>query len=214
MHHRAKRLILGLGPGRCGTVSLAHLLAYQNNCAATHENKPWLPWKEDYEAMKKNLYSVLARPAYYVADVGMYWLKYLSTVFAMHPECKAICLVRPVEDIAASFVRKTNNNPKRNHWTDAEWDKTRECPLNQWDKVFPTYPDIPPERKYDACLRYAKEYYEIMQQISEKHSRKIMYVKTSAMFSDPETQLPVLKWAGFAQPVIVTGIHKNTTVKP
>ena len=39
-----KKIIFGLGTGRCGTVSLSHLLNEQSNAYFTHERPFLMPW--------------------------------------------------------------------------------------------------------------------------------------------------------------------------
>ena len=38
------RVLLGIGTGRCGTLSLADLLSHQPGTRVTHECRPTLPW--------------------------------------------------------------------------------------------------------------------------------------------------------------------------
>lgn len=43
--HLNQHIILGLGSGRCGTLSLAHVLNRQPGVQVSHEERPRLPWK-------------------------------------------------------------------------------------------------------------------------------------------------------------------------
>jgi hypothetical protein len=49
-----KNTIIGLGTGRCGSMSLTNLLSFQGNCLVSHEigGRPWLPWKRDTKPLQ------------------------------------------------------------------------------------------------------------------------------------------------------------------
>lgn len=40
-----QRIVLGMGSGRCGTLTLAQVLSRQPGVAVSHEDPPLLPWQ-------------------------------------------------------------------------------------------------------------------------------------------------------------------------
>ena len=61
-----KKIIFGLGTGRCGTMSLSKLLSHQKNSIISHElgGLPWLSWKKDknfkFSATRKKILAIAA----------------------------------------------------------------------------------------------------------------------------------------------------------
>ena len=50
-----RRLVIGLGTGRCGTVSLSRLLNAQPDAQVRHELRPYLPWAVDEALLARKL---------------------------------------------------------------------------------------------------------------------------------------------------------------
>ena len=77
-----KKVILGIGTGRCGTVSLSHLLNKQKDSRFSHELKikiekktdysTPLPWKCNDKAFNSAWNSILNYDGNYVGDVSMF----------------------------------------------------------------------------------------------------------------------------------------------
>ena len=158
------QLVIGLGPGRCGSTSLAAMLGTVSNSCCTHESPPvifWNPLSEQVDfhikrfRMLTNFYSL-------VADVSHWWLNSIEQVFDQFPEAKAIGLIRDPDDCAMSFMRiqgfgKGSFNP----WTargNGFWRS------GHWDPTYPSYPPpshakkSPDRGKLELVTRYVKEY--------------------------------------------------------
>lgn len=111
-----KRLIIGLGSGRCGTTSLAHLLNIQDDSNITHEDhvEGIFGLTRDSEASLALfcLVDILARNSFTVGDIGYHWLKFIPTLMAFKGDKRFICLKRDKEETINSFVnypiQKTN----------------------------------------------------------------------------------------------------------
>ena len=106
------RIIIGLGTGRCGTVSLKHLLAMQLHTQATHETM-LLPHKYNEHKYVQYMRKLYNRKFRIAADVALWNLPYVTTILAEYPSTKFICLKRDKEETIQSFMRKTKNG--RNH---------------------------------------------------------------------------------------------------
>lgn len=113
-----KKLIIGLGSGRCGTGSLAILLNMQPTACVTHEGFVPLPWIKSFTHFKFNFEFIInTYPGNFVGDVAFYHLPYVEWYMSYNPETKFVCLKRDKQDTLKSFIRlsdKFNNN----HFTD------------------------------------------------------------------------------------------------
>ena len=114
-----KKVILGIGTGRCGTVSLSDLLNKQENASFSHElkiklqkavdyNAP-LPWEYDQKVFDRAWNSVLHYDGQYVGDVAMFWLPYLEKLFVMTEDVKVICLQREKEEVVKKYKPTKKN---------------------------------------------------------------------------------------------------------
>lgn len=133
-------IIIGLGTGRCGTQSLAHLLNLQKNAIVTHEKNPDdITWKGSQDIILSNLkefeltlqtgkseLSISHLPGNkdaikkienithieIVGDVGFYYLKYVDIILQHNPSVKFICLQRDEEDTVQSYINKSNGSKR------------------------------------------------------------------------------------------------------
>lgn len=153
-------VILGIGTGRCGTVSLARLLDAQPGVICTHEDQPYLPWhfnwenEADWEAFHIHVarFRQKQSKAKMVGDVAFYWLPYLHEMLSSFPGLKVICLKRDRDETIASYMKKTRG---RNHWMPHDGSQWRLDPT--WDPCYPKYPDA--QTKEEAIGRYWDDYY-------------------------------------------------------
>jgi len=53
-----RKLIIGLGTGRCGTMSLSKLLSMQENTIVSHETGTPLPWDFDLASLQKKSFLI------------------------------------------------------------------------------------------------------------------------------------------------------------
>lgn len=172
-----KQLIIGLGTGRCGTVSLYRLLDSQKNSDINHESKPLLTWKFSKKAIDSKLKQILKRNRKYVGDVAFYYLPYVEYILNKYSGTKFICLKRPKEEVIGSFVEHTNKL-NWNHWINHDgkkWKKT-----GAWDKCFPKY-NI--KRKDEAIKKYWKEYYKEVNKLVKKYPKNIKVFETKILNS-------------------------------
>ena len=88
-----KTMVIGLGSGRCGTVSLRDLLKYQG-FDATHEME-LMPWTPNYMLCDQVIQKIVGRKNDLVSDIGYYYLPYVENILGQrHQMTKFVCLKR------------------------------------------------------------------------------------------------------------------------
>lgn len=152
-----KKLILGLGTGRCGTHSLKSLLNLQESFNVTHEmgDVPFMPWDFNKSAVDLYISKILSYEGQNCGDVAFWILPYVEYIISKYPHSKFICLKRNKKETIASFSKKTK---KRNHWQHHIDDRYNKCP---WDKCFP---------KYSCESKKKKHYHFIMMNTIINHA--------------------------------------------
>jgi len=207
-----KKLIYGLGSGRCGTASLAYLMSLQESTHSSHELFPILPWKGDIEALTLK-WTAMDHQAHLfdsVFDAGIYYLPYVQSLISGWKDhqyaqdrydLRFICLKREKGEVVKSFLRKfknQKNNPLQDH-SDPELVK------NEWDLSFPKYNDVTLE---EAIGFFYDDYYEIAHQY-EKHNTEIFRIFNTESLNSEEGVKKILSFAGYENPVIKTNIQKR-----
>jgi len=158
---RKKKLVFGLGTGRCGTVSLSVILNTSKDSFIAHEgantyrkNRPYskLPWDKDLSLLHANLDKILNQNQSIVGDVAFYYLPYVEEIIKAYPYAKFICLKRQKIATVNSYMAKTK---QRNHWqirtSSSKWNRD-----SAWDPCFPKYNA---KNKEEAISMYWDEYY-------------------------------------------------------
>jgi hypothetical protein len=154
-----KRIIIGCGTGRCGTVSFSILLQYQG-IESTHEYMR-MPWIYDKRRFNYVLHHITSRIQNIVADTAFYYLPYVETLISRYkPFIKIVCLKRDMNDTVNSYMNKTTG---RNHWCDDGKSKKD----SRWDDCYPFYSDITNKRL--AIERYYTEYYNVASLYQNKY---------------------------------------------
>ena len=73
-----KTIFIGCGTGRCGTTSLAKLIAGCDGAVCYHERRPLLPWVFNAELFQERLKWLSTATARIIGDVAYYYLPYLE----------------------------------------------------------------------------------------------------------------------------------------
>jgi|688.fasta_scaffold344887_2 hypothetical protein len=146
------QLVIGLGSGRCGTHSLAHLLNQQSAAKVYHERVDHqICWHGSEQAVHAFLDEAIAQTEFQlIGDVAFYYLPYVEAILARQPGVKFICLQRACTETVVSYLQKTSG---RNHWMAHDG---KNWQLSVWDDCYPKYavPD-----KESALTLYWYEYY-------------------------------------------------------
>ena len=169
---KEKQLIIGLGSGRSGTVSLAHLLNSQPNSYFIHEGffrenpkhvlrmyGDLLPWNID--ALKLDTFldklEIKSGDSRMYGCVASYFLPYVEIIHKKVPSAVFICLKRDKEETIQSFKLKSG----KNHWS-----QNADVGSSIWDMIHPKYDtqDID-----EALGNYWDEYYAKASQLAQKY---------------------------------------------
>lgn len=170
----SQRFILGIGSGRCGTLSLAHVLAAQPQTQATHEDPPLLPWIPDPNRPVIEQRFVRWRRKFknaaVVADVASFYLPYVEQAIAHEPDLRVVCLKRPREEVVESFCKWLDGTHPLNinHWAERPSVGWHHDPI--WTRIFPQY-EI--EDREQGIRRYWDEYYARVDELAARFSENI-----------------------------------------
>ena len=153
-----KQLIISIGTGRCGSVSLSKFLSAQESISVLHEGRldshkirKLIKWGNDEKNLFEWLEFLLSLDENkFVGDTGMYYLPYIEQIIDKYPQVKIIVMERDKGEVVKSYIKKTTG---RNHWFDhdgKEWDKD-----DKWDPCYPKYDIINKEK---ALEKYWEDY--------------------------------------------------------
>jgi hypothetical protein len=129
------KLIIGMGTGRCGTLSIAEILS-RAGVPTTHElsgTQQYGPiyWKDDWKSVNESLrYKCTLGEK--IGDVSLWWLPYVPRIRKHFPSAKFFALRRDKLETINSFLRKTGfTNQYMAHWCE------NPPSPHPWDKCFP-----------------------------------------------------------------------------
>lgn len=197
-----KTFILGLGTGRCGTVSLASLLSAQDDSDISHELSPNLDWAFNLQQITKRFELITNRDSQFVGDISFYNLNYVDHISrkcqALNIPLKILHIYRDKAEVVQSYMIKTLG---RNHWylhDNTNWKRDA-----TWDSCYPKY-DIP--SKVKAIARYYDDYI----------ARCDAYVKKYNIYSLDVQELnsemgvgKLLEFCCFTNKKVITHVRKN-----
>jgi hypothetical protein len=184
------QLVIGLGPGRCGSTSLAAMLGTVTNSCCTHETPPPLFWNPQSAQIDFHIrrFRMLTNYHSLVADVSHWWLNSIERVLDQFPAAKAIGLIRDPDDCAISFMRiqgygKGSFNPWAGRgnafWRSGHWDPTYPS------YSLPSYAHKNPDRaKLELITRYVKEYNEQLERLAKNAPDRVKLVRTEELSRD------------------------------
>src|SRR5699024_1258842 len=198
-----KKLIFGLGTGRCGTVSLSTLLNQQKGANITHEFKPVLPWEFSQHHIDEKLENNVNRKEKYVGDVAFYYLPYVNYIISKYTNVNFICLKRDKKQVIDSYLRKTKG---RNHWINHYGALWRSDPV--WDKCYPNYKTF---SKRKGIGKYWNYYYRQIRSLRKNHPDNVIITDMNKSLNTREGVLKLLNFAGFKNKdrIVTQKIKKN-----
>ncbi|NKC11942.1 MAG: hypothetical protein GKR94_06990 [Gammaproteobacteria bacterium] len=179
-------VILGIGTGRCGTLSLATLLNAQEGAAVTHERFSYeLKWEATESTRQARVRDIIKSSGEgMIGDVHSAWLPYVEHALAASQDVKIICLRRARAAVIQSFLDWLD---PVEHWTPAKETKSL------WSDCFPTYPDLHDRR--EALSRYWDAYYVRVSQLMRHYPRRIRVFNTQDLNAPPGIER-ILSFAG------------------
>jgi hypothetical protein len=195
------RVVIGLGPGRCGSTSLSGMLGTIPKSCCTHETPSLISWIPESEQIEFHIrrFRVLTRYFSVVSDVAHWWLNVVGKVFDEFPEARAIGLLRDPAECAVSFMRiqgfgKGTFNP----WAVPG---NRLWLAGPWDATYPSYPvptyagKNPDRAKHALVTRYVTEYNSQMKMLAADAPTRFLLVRTERL-SRVHIQNEIFRFAG------------------
>lgn len=196
-----RRLIVGLGTGRCGTHSLAKLLSIQPETVAFHQPLPCLPWQidEDAFAVTRRTVDEAFGQAPIVGLVGWYYLNYVDR-FMDHYATTSIALRRDRAATVASVLRTTRGHDN--------WSATPSEPdANTTHRHL--FPQFPAPDKQTAVEQYYDDYYQRVASLADRSARAVGTFDTEAL-NTVDGVGALLTFAGYgSEAVIRTEIRED-----
>lgn len=207
---RKVQIVIGLGTGRCGTLSLARLLDRQPNARVQHEPEvdnalfEWeAPAVKRAQCVSRQLdeFRKWGRPL--VGAVHYVYLPYARDYIAQDPSVKFVVLKRPRHEVVASYLRKVGGC---NHWQPRADGKQP----TRWERTYPTFCD-PGLSKAEAIGMYWDLYAAEVAVLCQAYPQSVRCYSHEAVLNDAATQEEMLSWLGVDQPNLVVGeVHNRS----
>lgn len=204
----SKRLIIGLGTGRCGTLSLSAILDAQYLASITHEVYFKLPWLADYDALKHVIRCLHMHAGETVGDVGFYYLPYVDKIVQLHNSVKFICLKRDKDETINSQLRacKSLNHmhvvSSRSKHFDSKACDLLNAENRTFRKSFPKY-DLPLE---DAWAKYWDDYYERADYYEKVYPSIFKVFDMNSVLNTEDGQIEMLEWTELKSQFVLTNV--------
>lgn len=202
--HQQTPLIIGLGSGRSGTVSLARLLDAQPGFRVTHEALEFQLRAEGSETLVHDFLSEITGPSTHrrgttVGDVFSAYLYYVRQIAGKFPGTRFVCLKRDRASTVKSFARKVE---PANHWM--EHDGTRWM-SDPWDASFPNFSAATVE---EAIGLYWDDYYERAGAFESELEGQFRVFDLDVL-NQPEGQAEILAFVGAPPPKKTLEVWQN-----
>ncbi len=199
-------ILIGIGTGRCGTVSLRELLARQSRTCVTHELQP-LSWTATSTQVFARLRELATRPFTVSGDVCFSYLPHVGELLE-DPRVRVVAMRRDREATVRSYEAKVQD---RNHWQ--RHDGTRWRIDAKWDRCYPKYD--PALARRDALREYWQEYYATVDQLVAAHAERVRCFDLGAL-DNRRGVVAILEHCGIQERDrdVAVGIHRNRAVRP
>tara|TARA_B110000091_G_C13783303_1_gene462180 strand:+ start:829 stop:1509 length:681 start_codon:yes stop_codon:yes gene_type:complete len=213
MDKTEKQLIISIGTGRSGSVSLSQFLSHQQKMRLLHEGKieekgirTLIKWENDTDQLFKwiTYLSNVNSDEYFYGDTGMYYLPYIKLIIQKYPNVKIIGLVRDKESVVNSYLNKTEG---RNHWYNhngKDWKKDE-----KWDPCYPKYNE---SNKKKALELYWEEYNETTKTLQTEFPEQIK-MWTIREFNTENGKNEILDFIGYKLERDISSDYKLNQIK-
>lgn len=208
--NKKRKLIIGLGTGRTGSCSLRAFLDGQPLTRCTHEARP-IPWiatngwfSQSREVLLHN-YQDIKKEAksdnVIIGDVGHYHLPYVERYLSFF-DVKFLCLVRPKEEVIASFIGHTDRHQQSHNYWSKSGDGIKDSyvaftrgVVALWNPTFPKYDG----KDRAECLgKYWEDYYSCAAGWQSKIPDRFKIFRSDAL-KHVEGQKDMLRFLGYTK---------------
>lgn len=199
------RIVFGTGSGRCGTVSLAHLLDAQPRAQVTHEALGPVLTVDDPDGHADALLaeymaaiqSGKTGTARILGDVMGTWIWHAKDLILEDHRVRVVCMKRNREETVRSFLAK---KPDSNRWQKSEWDG------DPWGRTSPWYDDDLTKRA--AIRAYWEDVYSTADRLAHDFPTQFRVFPIQALNSESGVR-SILDFVGVPKPNIKVGIRLN-----
>jgi len=212
-----RRLVIGLGSGRCGSRSLAYLLNAQPNTKINHEHFIPMPWKVSGRAIQYFLESIMTKAdTLWYGDVAFWHLNYMPAIIEILPQTKCVVIKRNRDETIASKVLIYKSlgycgciHFRSKHWQ-PEWDEFV-FESGGYSLLYHAEPhfDLPIE---EAVAAQYDLYYERIDEQMQMYPDNYKLYETEDILSNVDTQMSLFNWLGMTDVFPIVGIHVNKSV--
>jgi len=216
---RHERLLIGLGTGRCGTVSLATLLANQDGASVMHEvagpdfefRSQWLPFYGGalacHPSCERDFLARFLRAfppgKKFTGDVGFYYLPWVRAIAELWGDVRFVCMERDRSEAVESLCWKARAGG-RNPWTNHDGTKWRQ---HRVDVTFPKFPGM--RTLEDGCGKYWDYYAKTARELAALLPGRFAIFGTESL-NDPTGVRAILQFCGFENPKILGPLRLNS----
>lgn len=197
-----KKIIIGLGSGRCGTTTLTKLLGSQAGVIAEHENVG-LFWNVNPVLFEHSWKKITEPDSKIIASVSFAWLRYIPMAVEKDPSVRCICLKRNKTATVESFSAHLRNFNVWTHYSSLHFDMKHSRSMIRING-FPKY-DLPRE---EAIAQYWDDYYRIADEHERAFPENFKVFPIDA-FNSHEGVKSMLGFAGIDNQTIEVGIRVN-----
>ena len=214
-----ENLILGIGTGRCGMYSLAHLLSMQNDSNITWHfgNMPIIDWYYNDENFNHICYMLENREGKYIGDVSHFLLNYIDSLLNKYGDIvKIIHIKRQFSETCLSFknfIYKMSEGYNLNLWNSLNFKNTfydlltNSNALYFWN-LYHTFPNFDETDDINESIRFYWDYYDRMVgRIKELHP-EFVYEYDFQSLNDVYLSKKLLSWLGYETP-LYSNIHRD-----
>lgn len=196
-----RKLIIGIGTGRCGTLSLSRLLSAQPGMIVPHEYGLPLPWIFSQDAINKKIFELKRLGG----DVAFYYLNYVNYLNHVYPFTKFVCIKREREATINSYLTKSEN---RNNWIEHDGSKWMKSPI-----YYNSYPKFSVNSKREALGMYYDLYYMEAEKLKSKIGSNFKIFSVEDL-NKIEGIKQILVHCGFSEhEMVITKCHFNKSTK-
>jgi hypothetical protein len=203
---KGRKVIIGLGTGRCGSVSLSYLLSLQPGVNSLHEAFIF-PWEFNEDAFMVTFPKLFYKGnnGEVVSDTSSWYLNYVDYILGLGIDASFICLRRDKEKTVDSWMMKTPFTSHMTHTSCEYWDE-KWLKQHPYRHSFPKY-DLP---KREAIERYYDEYYVKAREYEAKYPKRfkifpLFYLNHGELVAEILNFVEIPK----EDQVIKSGIHLN-----